>query len=97
MDKFLRSEVFDMKFSLDYIEHRYGMYAGKKLLSAINSLVFFVVTLTAVNNLGIGPQGFGGMTTALAVNIEKFPTHIAGLPVAVNINCHVTRHSSEVI
>ncbi len=55
MDKFLRGEVFDMKFSLDYIEHRYGMYAGKKLLSAINSLVFFVVTLTAVNNLGIGP------------------------------------------
>ncbi len=53
--------------------------------------------LTEINNLGIGPQGFGGMTTALAVNIEKFPTHIAGLPVAVNINCHVTRHSSEVI
>lgn len=53
--------------------------------------------LEKINNLGIGPQGFGGMTTALAVNIEKFPTHIAGLPVAVNINCHVTRHSSEVI
>jgi len=53
--------------------------------------------LEEINNLGIGPQGFGGKTTALAVNIEKFPTHIAGLPVAVNINCHVTRHCSEVI
>ena len=53
--------------------------------------------LEAVNSLGIGPQGFGGRTTALAVNIEEFPTHIAGLPVAVNINCHVTRHVTEVI
>ena len=53
--------------------------------------------LTKINRLGIGPQGFGGKTTALAVNIEKCPTHIAGLPVAVNINCHVTRHQSEVI
>ncbi|MBQ2932735.1 MAG: fumarate hydratase [Clostridia bacterium] len=53
--------------------------------------------LDEINNLGIGPQGFGGKTTALAVNIEKFPTHIAGLPVAVNINCHVTRHRTEVI
>ncbi|MPW27114.1 fumarate hydratase [Alkalibaculum sp. M08DMB] len=49
--------------------------------------------LTTINNLGIGPQGFGGKTTALKVNIETFPTHIAGLPVAVNINCHVTRHT----
>ena len=53
--------------------------------------------LDGINSLGIGPQGFGGRTTALAVNIEKFPTHIAGLPVAVNINCHVARHKSEVI
>ena len=53
--------------------------------------------LEKINALGIGPQGFGGRTTALAVNIEKCPTHIAGLPVAVNINCHVTRHQSEVI
>ena len=48
--------------------------------------------LERINALGIGPQGFGGRTTALAVNIEWMPTHIAGLPVAVNINCHVTRH-----
>ncbi|MDR1564139.1 MAG: fumarate hydratase [Oscillospiraceae bacterium] len=49
--------------------------------------------LSAVNALGIGPQGFGGSTTALAVNIEQFPTHIAGLPVAVNVGCHITRHA----
>lgn len=53
--------------------------------------------LEEINALGIGPQGFGGGTTALAVNIESFPTHIAGLPVAVNINCHVTRHKTEVL
>ena len=53
--------------------------------------------LEGINSLGIGPQGFGGRTTALAVNIEKFPTQIAGLPVAGNINCHVARHKSEVI
>ncbi|GMG97277.1 fumarate hydratase [Tepidimicrobium xylanilyticum] len=47
--------------------------------------------LYEINELGIGPQGFGGKTTALAVNIETYPTHIAGLPVAVNINCHVAR------
>ena len=53
--------------------------------------------LEKINALGIGPQGFGGRTTALAVNSEKMPTHIAGLPVAVNINCHVTRHKMEVL
>lgn len=53
--------------------------------------------LKKVNELGIGPQGFGGGTTALGLNIEYAPTHIAGLPVAVNIGCHVTRHKSEVI
>ncbi len=53
--------------------------------------------LEKINALGIGPQGFGGKTTALAVHIESSPTHIAGLPVAVNINCHVTRHQTEVL
>ena len=48
--------------------------------------------LTRINALGIGPQGFGGKTTALAVKVIAAPTHIAGLPVAVNINCHVSRH-----
>lgn len=50
--------------------------------------------LVSINNLGIGPQGFGGSVTALCVNVETFATHIAGLPVAVNIGCHVTRHAS---
>ena len=53
--------------------------------------------LEKINNLGIGPQGFGGNTTALAVNIETFPTHIAGLPVVVNINCHCARHKQVII
>lgn len=53
--------------------------------------------LNRVNKLNIGPQGFGGNVTALAVNIETAPTHIAGLPVAVNVGCHVTRHSSIII
>ena len=53
--------------------------------------------LEAVNALGVGPQGFGGKTTALKVNIEQFPTHIAGLPVAVNMGCHVTRHKDITI
>ncbi len=53
--------------------------------------------LDLVNGLGIGPQGFGGKTTALSVNIETAPTHIAGLPVAVNIGCYVTRHKTAVI
>ncbi len=53
--------------------------------------------LIRINKLNIGPQGFGGDTTALAVNVEYAPTHIAGLPVAVNIGCHVTRHRTEII
>ncbi len=53
--------------------------------------------LERINSLGIGPMGYGGRTTALAVNIETLPTHIAGMPVAVNINCHVTRHKTEVL
>lgn len=53
--------------------------------------------LDAINKLGIGPQGFGGKTTALGLNIETYSTHIAGLPVAVNINCHATRHKEREI
>ena len=53
------------------------------------------ILLEKINSLDIGPQGFGGKTTALGVNIETFPTHIAGLPVAVNISCHVTRHLTK--
>lgn len=53
--------------------------------------------LEEINNLGIGPQGFGGRTTALAVNIETFPAHIASMPVAINIQCHVARHKEAII
>ncbi len=53
--------------------------------------------LEKVNTLGIGPQGFGGKTTAIGLNIETLPTHIAGMPCAININCHVTRHKTEVL
>lgn len=53
--------------------------------------------LTKINKLGIGPGGLGGTTTAFAVNIETYPTHIAGLPVAVSICCHVNRHMMRVI
>lgn len=53
--------------------------------------------LDRINRLGIGPQGFGGVTTALAVNLEVYPTHIAGMPVAVNIGCHATRHKEIVL
>ncbi len=53
--------------------------------------------LTAINGMGIGPGGLGGTTTALAVHINTYPTHIAGLPVAVNICCHVNRHAVRVL
>ena len=78
--------------------------AKKALMRSVdqrNSVPFYAQLeeelLESINALGIGPQGFGGRTTALAVNIEQCPTHIAGLPVAVNINCHVTRHKTEVL
>ncbi|WP_408956652.1 fumarate hydratase [Natroniella sp. ANB-PHB2] len=64
-----------------------GIYSHQKELAQLEEDL-----LQEVNQLGIGPQGFGGVTTALAVNINDYPTHIAGLPVAVNINCHVARH-----
>jgi fumarate hydratase subunit alpha len=53
--------------------------------------------LERVNRIGIGPQGLGGLTTALAVHVETFPCHIASLPVAVNIQCHSARHKEAVL
>lgn len=53
--------------------------------------------LEEINKLGIGPQGYGGKTTSFKVNIESYPTHIAGLPVAVNINCHAARHKQVIL
>ena len=53
--------------------------------------------LNEINNLGIGPAGYGGKTTAIGLNIENYPTHIAGMPVAVSICCHVARHKEAII
>lgn len=78
--------------------------AKKALIRPINTSnkdefykVLEIELLEKINKLGIGPQGFGGKTTALGLNIETYPTHIAGLPVAVNINCHATRHKEAII
>ena len=53
--------------------------------------------LEKINRLGIGPMGYGGRTTALAVNVEVFPAHIAGMPLAINLNCHSVRHKEAVL
>ena len=53
--------------------------------------------LEKINNLGIGPAGLGGRTTALAVNIDYLPTHIAGMPVAINVCCHAARHAESML
>lgn len=86
-------------------DFEYSAILAKKALcrnvSAGNSDEFYAdmekEILDKINALDIGPQGFGGKTTALCVNIETYPTHIAGLPVAVNVGCHVTRHASKII
>ncbi len=86
-------------------DFEYCAYLSKKALcrdAAVRNPDPFYAELEAemlagINALDIGPQGFGGDTTALAVNVEQYPTHIAGLPVAVNIGCHVTRHGSAVL
>ena len=75
-----------------------AMDASKKYRGKINSVIMSYVKdmeeemLVKINSLGIGPGGLGGTTTALAVNINTYPTHIAGLPVGINICCHVNRH-----
>lgn len=81
-----------------------ALLAKKALLRAVdtyNPQKFYAdlekELLEQINKTGIGPQGFGGKTTALGVNIETMPTHIAGLPCAVNISCHVTRHKTQEI
>lgn len=86
-------------------DFEYAAYLSKKALCRDfrigNSDPFYAEmereALESINALGIGAQGFGGTETCLYVNIEQFPTHIAGLPVAVNIGCHVTRHKTAVI
>jgi fumarate hydratase subunit alpha len=86
-------------------DFEYSAYLAKKALcrdvATPNADPYYAESekrlLERINKLDIGPQGFGGDTTALAVQIESFPTHIAGLPVAVNIGCHVTRHARGII
>lgn len=81
-----------------------ALLAKKALLRDVNShnSISYISQLEdelleKINNLGIGPGGLGGSTTALAINIEVYPTHIAGLPVAINMCCHVNRHKTRVI
>ena len=81
-----------MKMTKEVAAKHYEEHIGRPYYAELERTL-----LEEINALGIGPQGFGGRTTALAVNIEWMPTHIAGLPVAVNINCHVTRHKTVVL
>ena len=73
------------------------MVVGVGIGGTFDKAALLAKMLEKVNQLGIGPQGFGGKTTAIGLNIETMPTHIAGMPCAVNINCHVTRHKTEVL
>ena len=103
--KYLRYAIFNATKYVCHWDPTFAAYLAKKALlrdvDQSNPDPFYASLeqelLGLINGLGIGPQGFGGKTTALAVNIETYPTHIAGLPVAVNINCHVTRHKTEVL
>lgn len=69
-----------------------GIYSHKPHIKQMEMELY-----TKINQLGIGPQGLGGTTTALGINIETYATHIAGLPLAVNISCHVTRHIEKIL
>lgn len=76
-----------------------SLLAKKALLNKIKGTAPFLERdlLNAINKLKIGPMGLGGKTTALAVNIETYPTHIAGLPVAVNLSCHALRSATVIL
>ena len=87
-----------------YKRQKCALLAKKALTRSVNeySPISYISELEEellkkINQLGIGPGGLGGSTTALAVNINTYPTHIAGLPVAVNICCHVNRHCVRVL
>ena len=69
-----------------------ALHALADLMPQLHAHCSLSEMLETINKLGIGPGGLGGTTTALAVNVNTYPTHIAGLPVAVNICCHVNRH-----
>ena len=69
-----------------------GVFSDKEHLKSIEEELF-----NKINSLGIGPQGLGGRFTVLGVNVLSAPTHIAGMPVAVNVSCHVTRHAEDIL
>ena len=80
------------KMAKKALTRKVGVHSDKKHIARIESEL-----LEAINNTGIGPGGLGGKTTALAVNIETYATHIAGMPLAVNMCCHVNRHVTRVL
>ncbi len=80
------------KLAKKALTRKAGSHSDKEHIAKLEEELF-----TEINNTGIGPGGLGGRTTALAVNIETYPTHIAGLPVAVNMCCHVNRHMTKII
>ncbi len=80
------------KLAKKALTRKAGSHSDKEHIAKLEEELF-----TEINNTGIGPGGLGGKTTALAVNIETYPTHIAGLPVAVNMCCHVNRHMTKII
>jgi fumarate hydratase subunit alpha len=79
-------------YYLRKLYQRIGIFSEKEHIKKLEEEL-----LIKINDLGIGPGGLGGKITALAVNIETYPTHIAGLPLAVNICCHVNRHIKRVL
>ena len=90
----LLNRLIDRGFLESYKEGKNRFYTplvAEKEYLAVENKAF----LEKVNNLGIGPQGLGGRVTALWLAAETYPTHIGGLPVAVNLNCHVARHETE--
>ena len=100
-DSFTKNGIEDKSSFLDKVEEYYGnvystLYKGSFAQVAQaqrhRTIDYQIEMLDKINKLGIGPGGLGGTTTALKVNINTYPTHIAGLPVAVNICCHVNRH-----
>ena len=80
------------KMAKKALTRKVGVHSDKEHIARIESEL-----LEAINNTGIGPGGLGGKTTALAVNIETYATHIAGMPLAVNMCCHVNRHVTRVL
>ena len=92
--------LYQLRYFLELAEKRQYTKAARQLNITQPSLSHAMAQLEEelleeIKALGIGPQGFGGRTTCLGLSIETAPTHVAGLPVAVNVSCHVTRRASS--